>query len=424
MKRSELFTKTFKTVSAEETSRNAQLLLRAGYIHKELAGVYTYLPLGLKVLEKIKNIIRTEMNAIGGQEMLMSTLQNKELWEATDRWSDSKVDIWFKTELAAGGQLGLAPTHEEPVTAIMTEYIASYKDLPRYVYQFQTKFRNELRAKSGIMRTREFVMKDMYSFSKNQEEHDEFYEKSIKAYHKVYEQIGIGDITYKTFASGGIFSKYSHEFQTLCAAGEDIVYVNQDKSLVINEEVFDDETLAEFGAKKTDFSPKKAAEVGNIFSLGFKYSKPLKLEYANKDDAKQTVYMGCYGIGVSRLMGVVAEIFSDEKGLIWPENLAPFQVYLLGIGKTDKEAEELYETLTKQGVEVLFDDRADVRVGEKMADAELLGMPYRVVVSEKSLAAGKVELKRRAGDEAPLLLTKDALFAKLESAVRNFGNQS
>ncbi|MDR2063394.1 MAG: prolyl-tRNA synthetase [Candidatus Nomurabacteria bacterium] len=413
MKRSELFTKTFKNVSGEETSRNAQLLLRAGYIHKELAGVYTYLPLGLKVLENIKKIIREEMNAVGGQEALMTTLQNKELWETTNRWDSKKMDIWFKTDLAAGGQLGLAPTHEEPITAMMTQHIASYKDLPRYVYQFQTKFRNELRAKSGVMRTREFLMKDMYSFSKDKAQHEEFYEKTIKAYHKVYERLGIGDITYKTFASGGVFSKYSHEFQTICPAGEDVVYMNKDHSLVFNEEVFTDDILAEFGAKKTDFAPEKAAEVGNIFSLGFKYAEPLGLEYSTKEDAKKTVYMGCYGIGVSRLMGVMVEIFADEKGLVWADNVAPFQVYLVGIGDVDKEVVELYDELTKKGVEVLFDDRADARTGEKMADADLLGVPYRVVVSEKSLAEGKVELKKRTGS-TPQLLTKSQLFDKMK----------
>ncbi len=285
MKLSTLFTKTSKTAPADEQSKNAQLLIRAGYVHKEIAGVYSYLPLGLRVLENIKSIVREEIDAIGGQELLMSTLQRHEIWEVSDRWDAKKMDIWFKTNLAAGGELGLAPTHEEPVTDMLCRYITSYKDLPLYVYQFQTKFRNELRAKSGIMRGREFLMKDLYSFSRTKEEHDAFYERASAAYTKIYDRLGLGTDTYKTFASGGVFSKYSHEYQTLLDVGEDTVYINSDKSLAINQEVFNDEVLAEFGAKKEDFTPHTASEVGNIFTLGYKYSEPIGLEFTDQDGA-------------------------------------------------------------------------------------------------------------------------------------------
>jgi len=405
MKRSELFTKTSKTAPADEVSKNAQLLIRAGFVHKEMAGVYDYLPLGLRVLENIKQIVREEMNALGGQELLLTTLQRREIWEASERWNVAKMDIWFKTELATGGELGLAPTHEEPLTDLLRQHINSYKDLPRYIYQFQTKFRNELRAKSGLMRGREFLMKDLYSFSATKEEHDVFYELASDAYAKVYERLGLGADTYKTFASGGVFSKYSHEYQTLLDVGEDTIYVNSDKSICINEEVFTDEVLAEFGAKKADFTAYTASEVGNIFSLGFKYSEPLGLEFTDQDGDRHYVYMGCYGIGISRLMGVIAEKFADDKGLIWPESVAPFKYYLIGIGEDGiKKCNELYD----QHPELfLYDDRAEVRPGEKFADAELMGIPHRVVISDKTLSSDQIELTSRQTGETKLLTTTE-----------------
>lgn len=396
MRFSKTFIKTLREAPKDETASNGALLSRAGYIHKEIAGVYDYLPLGLRVLENIKGIIREELNAIGCEEVLMSALQNPELWEATGRFDDQEVDIWFKTELSAGGVLGLAPTHEEPMVGMLKSYISSYKDLPLYVYQFQTKFRNELRAKSGIMRGREFLMKDLYSFHTSEEDLDEFYSIVEKAYAKIFDRLGLGDSTYETFASGGIFAKFSHEYQTILPVGEDTIYYNSDKSLVFNKEVFSDDVLAEFGAKKSDFEETRAAEVGNIFKLKFKYSEPLGLKYTDKENASQNVYMGCYGIGVSRVMGVIAEKFADDKGLVWPEAVAPFKYYLVGIG-TDgiAEAEKLYK---EHEDEILFDDR-DVRPGEKFADFELIGIPYRVVISDKTLAEGKAELaNRQTGD--------------------------
>lgn len=406
MRFSKSFVKTLRSAPKDETARGAQYLSRAGYVHKELAGVYDYLPLGLMVLDNIKAIIREELDKIGCEEVLMSTLQNPEPWQKTDRWDIEKMDVWFRTELAAGGELGLAPTHEEPFTEMMKTYISSYKDLPVYAYQIQTKFRNELRAKSGIMRTREFIMKDLYSFSANLESHDEFYHQAEQAYKKIYERLGLGEDTFQTFASGGVFSKYSHEFQTIVGVGEDTIYFNQDKSVVLNEEVLNDEVLAELGVKREELESAKAAEVGNIFTLKTKYSAPLGLEYMDKDGKKQPVIMGCYGIGVSRVMGVIAEKFADDKGLVWPENVAPYKYQLIAIGEAGtKIAEEFYK---KHANETLYDDR-DLRPGEKFADAELMGMPYRIVISDKTLKDGKIEITNRRTGEVTLGATQDWL---------------
>ncbi|MEI7719843.1 MAG: aminoacyl--tRNA ligase-related protein, partial [bacterium] len=378
----------------------AQLLIRAGYVHKEMAGVYDLLPLGLRTFEKVVGIIREEMNKIGGVELHLSALQEPGLWQKSGRWDDEVVDSWFKTALKGGQELGLGFTHEEPITAMMREHIASYKDLPVYVYQFQSKFRNETRAKSGLMRTREFVMKDLYSFSKNEAEHQNFYEQCADAYTRVFERVGLGETTYKTFASGGSFSKYSHEFQTLSPAGEDIVYISKEKRIAVNEEVYTDDVLADLGLSKDELVQEKAIEVGNIFSLGTKFSDAFNLKFKDDTGGEQSVVMGSYGIGPARLMATVAETFSDDKGLVWPEAVAPFRVHLVELsnGNEDvkKEAAEVYRELSEAGVEVLWDDR-DARAGEKFADSDLLGLPLRIVVSEKTLAAGKFECVERAG---------------------------
>lgn len=400
MRFSKTFTKTSRTAPRDETARGAQYLTRAGYIHKELAGIYDYLPLGLRVLEKIKTIIREELNKIGCEEMLLTTLQNPELWQKTDRWDIEKMDIWFKTELAAGGELGLAPTHEEPITKLMTSYISSHKDLPVAAYQFQTKFRNELRAKSGILRTREFLMKDLYSFAATEEQHAEFYHAAEQAYRRIYERLGLGDCTYQTFASGGVFAKYSHEFQTVIEVGEDTIWHNDDWSVVLNEEVLEDEVLQDLGVRREDLTSTRAAEVGNIFSLKTKYSAPLGLEFNDADGTRRPVLMGCYGIGVSRVMGVIAEKFADDRGLAWPEHIAPYRYYLIGIGEAGMEqAEQVY---AGREDEILFDDR-DLRPGEKFADAELMGIPYRVVISDKTLAEDSAEVTDRRTGESRLV---------------------
>ena len=400
MKLSQTFIKTLRDAPKDEIAKNGALLTRAGYIHKEMAGVYDYLPLGLRVIDNIKNIIREELNAIGCEEVLMSALQNPEPWEKTSRFSDQEVDIWFKTELSSGGELGLAPTHEEPMVNMLKTYISSYKDLPLYIYQFQTKFRNELRAKSGILRGREFLMKDLYSFHTSEEDLDNFYSKVEEAYKNIFKRLGIGDYTFETFASGGIFSKYSHEFQTILPVGEDTIYYNSDKSIVLNKEVLNDEVLSDLGASREELSETTGAEVANIFKLKFKYTEPLGLKYIDANNEQKTVYMGCYGIGVSRLMGVIAEKFADDKGLVWPESVAPFKYYLVGIGESGtKAAEELYQ---KHSSEIIYDDR-NARPGEKFADAELIGIPYRIVISDKTLANNQAEITNRSTGESKLV---------------------
>ncbi|MBR3319806.1 prolyl-tRNA synthetase [Candidatus Saccharibacteria bacterium] len=394
MKLSKTFVKTLRDAPKDETAKNAQLLIRAGYIHKEMAGVYDYLPLGLRVIENIKRVIREELNGIGAEEMQLTALQNPEPWKKTDRWDSKKMDVWFKTELAAGGELGLAPTHEEPLTNLLRDYISSYRDLPALVYQFQTKFRNELRAKSGIMRTREFLMKDLYSFTTDEKDHKRIYAEVEGAYGRIYQRLGIGEDTYETFASGGVFSKYSHEYQTFLPVGEDTVYYNSDKSVVLNKEVYAPEVLKDLGAEGVEFKETNAAEVGNIFTLKYKYSEPLGLKYQSKEGEQQTVFMGCYGIGVSRVMGVIVEKYADDKGLVWPEAIAPYKYYLLAMGeKGTAKANELYEKFREKD-EILLDDR-DARFGEKMSDSELMGIPYRVIVSDRTLETDEVEVTER-----------------------------
>jgi len=398
MRQSQLFTRTRKSAPKDEVAKNAQLLIRAGYIHKEMAGAYSYLPLGLRVFKNIETIIREEMNAIGGQEMILTALQTPNVWKKSDRWRDDAIDVWFKTELKSGGELGLATTHEEPLTALMTEYIQSYKDLPRYVYQFQTKFRNELRAKSGIMRTREFVMKDLYSFSRTEKDFREFYEAAAKAYTKIFARAGIGEKTFRTFSSGGSFSKFSDEFQTLCDAGEDTIHLHRGKGIAVNKEVYTDEVLRELGIDKSELEEVKAIEVGNIFPLGTRFSEALGLSYKDEAGKEQPVIMGSYGIGPGRLMGAIVEVLSDEKGLVWPKAVAPFPAHLIAIagGNADvtAEADRLYELLREHGIETLYDDR-DARAGEKFADADLIGIPTRIIVSEKTMSEGGVEISSR-----------------------------
>lgn len=405
MRQSQLFTIPRKESPKDEESKNAQLLIRAGYIHKEMAGVYAFLPLGLRVLGKVIGIIREEMNAIGGQEVSMTALQNPEAWKTTGRFDDAIVDNWFKTRLKNDTELGLAFTHEEPMTAMMRPFVRSYRDLPRYVYQFQTKFRNETRAKSGIMRGREFVMKDLYSFSRSQEELDAFYEQASGAYARIFSRVGIGPSTYRTFASGGVFSKYSHEYQTVCEAGEDIIYVDEEKGIAINKEVYTDEVIADLGLEKSKLVEKKSIEVGNIFKLGTRFSEPLNLTFKDEEGVARPVVMGSYGIGPGRLMGTIVELLSDEQGLVWPESVAPFRVHLLSLG-TDEKAEEVYRALTIAGIETLYDDR-DARAGEKFAESDLLGIPYRVVIGKQSLETGMAEVKRRTGDEVKMVPIKE-----------------
>jgi prolyl-tRNA synthetase len=416
MLQSKLFTKTRRETPSDEVSKNAQLLVRGGFIHKEMAGVYTYLPLGLRVLNKIGNIIREEMNAIGGQEMFLTTLQDPEVWQKSGRWDDSVVDNWFKTKLKNGNELGVANTHEEPLTKLLANHISSYKDLPIYPYQIQTKFRNELRAKSGIMRGREFLMKDLYSFSRSEEEHKEFYEKVAEAYERIFERVGLGDITYRTFASGGSFSKFSDEFQTLSDAGEDIIYVDEEKKIAVNKEVFTDEVLNEVGLEKAKLTEKKSIEVGNIFSLGTRFAEAEGLAYKNEEGKNTYPIMGSYGIGLGRIMGTVVETLSDDMGIVWPKSIAPFKAHIIEVEsrklKVESKANNLYSRLVKLGIEVLYDDR-EAQTGQKFAESDLFGIPYRIVVSDRNKDSGKFEFIDRATGETKKI-TEDELFKLCE----------
>jgi prolyl-tRNA synthetase len=407
MKQSQLFTKVLRDAPKEEQAVSAKLLIRAGFIRKEMAGVYDYLPLGLLVLKKIENIIREEINAIGGQEMLLTTLQDRTLWEKTNRWDDKIVDNWFKSELKNGTEVGIANTHEEPLTKLLTHYVSSHKDLPLYIYQFQTKFRNELRAKSGLLRVREFLMKDLYSFNRSEEEFREFYEQCAKAYLKIFDRVGIGDVTYRTIASGGSFTDgLTDEFQALTNSGEDVIYIDEENRRAINKEVYTDENVRNLGLDKSKLKEKKAIEVGNIFPLGTKYSKALGLIVKDDQGKEQPVVMGSYGIGLGRLMATIVEIHHDNDGIIWPASVSPFDVHLVNITKDQAEADQIYQTLQNQGVSVLYDEREE-SAGSKFADSDMIGIPVRLLVSDKTLAEESVETKQRDKKKSKLIKIKE-----------------
>lgn len=410
MRQTQLFTKTAKDVSKEEVSANAQLLLRAGFVDRLFAGVYTFLPLGLRTLAKIENIIREEMNRVGGQEILLPALHPKENWETTGRWNE--VDVLFKLMGSGDKEYALGATHEEIVTPTVQKFVNSYKDLPRAVYQIQTKFRNEARAKSGILRGREFRMKDLYSFHANQADLDQYYDQMIEAYFRVYERCGLRAKTYLTYASGGAFSKYSHEYQTVTDAGEDLIYICDKCEVAVNKEILADLKSACPQCQNAELREAKAIEVGNIFKLGTRFSEPFGFTFADENNQAQPVIMGCYGIGPSRVMGTIVELLHDDKGILWPTEVAPFTFHLVSLAQdadTVSAANELYQSLTSAGAEVLYDDRADVRAGEKFADSDLLGLPWRLVISTKSLAAGGVEVKNRATGDTQIIPLTDLL---------------
>jgi len=401
MKQSKLFTKTRKDAPKDEVSKNAQLLLRAGYVHKEMAGVYSYLPLGFKVLKNIEAIVRDEMNMLGGQEGILSSLQDPDIWKKTGRWDGEADEVWLKTKLANDSELGLAFSHEEPWARVLSEHVSSYRDLPLYTYHFAPKFRNELRAKSGLMRGREFLMKDLYSFTKNEDDLNTFYEDVRVAYENIFRRVGIGNNTYFTYSSGGIFSKWSHEFQCVSDAGEDTIYIDTEKRIAINKEIYTDEVIQETGLEKDRLIEAKAIEVGNIFKLGTKYAEALGLTYKDEEGNENPVVMGSYGIGIGRLLGTVAEILSDEKGIVWPESIAPFKYHLVELSGGDEAVKEradaLYQQMVERGIEVLYDDR-DAHAGEKFADSDLMGIPYRIVVGKNSVG-GVLEVVRRSTGE-------------------------
>ncbi len=407
MRHSHIFTKTRKEYPADEVAKNAQILIQAGFIHKEMAGVYAYLPFGLMVLEKIKHIAREEMNMIGGQEIIMTALQKKETWEKTDRWSDENVDVWFKSKLANGNEIGFGWSHEEPITEMMTKSINSYKDLPIYVYQFQTKLRNELRAKSGIMRGREFVMKDLYSYSSSDAMHAEFYAKITQSYLKFYNRVGLGKDTFLTVATGGAFTKnVSHEFQTICNAGEDMIYVDRKNNIAYNVEALEEmDNKDEIIARCEE---AKGAEVGNIFSFGGEKSEKMGLYFMDTDGTKKPVILGSYGIGITRVMGVIVEKFADEKGLVWPKAVAPADIEIVSLFKekhdeTYTKSEELYTELSKSYT-CLFDDR-NISIKDKMNDADMYGLPVQVIIGPRTLEKGVAEVKvRKTGEVKEVVL--------------------
>jgi len=412
MRQSHFFTKTLKEAPSDEVSKNAQLLIRAGYIHKEMAGVYQLLPLGLMVVQNIKQIVREEMSAWGSNEMLATNLQPKEVWERTDRWDEEKVDVWFKSELNAGGEVGLAWSHEEPLGNMMKNHISSYKDLPVAIYQFQNKLRNELRAKSGMMRGREFIMKDAYTFAATEEQHNDYYERCKEAYMNCFKRMGVGDDTYVTFADGGAFTQFSHEFQTVCEAGEDITYICAEKGIAINEEVLEKADLAELGVTRDELVATKTAEVGNIFNFGRQKAEDLGLTFKDEAGEDVAVWMGSYGIGITRMMGMLVEKFADDKGIVWPETVAPYQVHLVGLNGDDDAVRDytdgIYSAMKNRGAKVLYDDRA-ARPGEKFAESDLLGFPYRVVVSKKTKEEGQFEVVTRATGEVVFMNEEELL---------------
>lgn len=419
MRQSQLVTRTSKQVSSEEVSINAQLLTRAGFVQKLMAGVYSMLPLGTRVLQKIENVVRDEMGKLGGQEILMPALQPKDIWVTTGRWD--AIDVLFKLKGSGDRDLALGPTHEEVVTPLVASFVDSYRDLPVSVFQIQTKFRNEARAKSGLLRGREFRMKDLYSFHTTQACLDEFYDRATEAYHNVFRRCGLGERTVFTAALGGAFSRFSHEFQTLTPYGEDQVYQIPGTDVWVNHEILADPTalsdLGIGGGVDTEaLVPQKAIEVGNIFKLGTRFSDACGLTYSDEQGARKPVIMGCYGIGSSRVMGTVVEVLHDERGMQWPQEIAPYEVHLISLARSEQEAagaEELYHKLMSAGIEVLFDDRPKLRAGEKFADADLIGLPHRVVFGSKTLESGQLEWKRRASAEASFLP-----FEKLVLAVR------
>ncbi len=418
MRQSQLYTKTRKEAPSDEVSKNAILLTRAGFIHKEMAGVYTFLPLGLRVLKKVEDIIRRHMDEIGN-ELVMPSLAPKENWEKTGRLES--VDVLMKTapankasEEKSTNSYILNPTHEELITPIAKECARSYKDLPSAFYQIQTKFRNEARAKSGLLRGREFRMKDLYSFHASEDDLKQYYEKAKEVYMNIFREIGLGEDTYVTVAGGGDFTKeFSHEFQTLVEAGEDIIYLDRKNKIAYNKEVVTEENAARLGVEFNSLEQVSACEVGNIFPLGTKFTKAFDYTYTDEEGKQQEVYMGCYGIGPSRLVGVVTEKYADEKGLVWPASIAPFSVHLIVISKDKdseavKVAEDLYKKLIAAHVEVLFDDREE-QAGSKFADSDLIGIPMRVVVSDKSLEKGGVEIKERTSDSSEIVTIQQLL---------------
>lgn len=409
MKYSQLVFKTLREAPKDADTINHKLLTQAGFVEQLMAGVYSYLPLGLRTLRKIQQIVRDEMDKIGGQEVLMPILHPKQIWETTGGWE--KIDVLFKIQSRTEKEYALGQSEEEVVTPLVMGKVNTYKDLPQAVYQIHWKYRDELRAKSGILRGREFMMKDMYSFHENQEDFDRFYKIAKEAYKRIYDKMGL--VTKVTEASGGSFTeKISYEFMVLTDAGEDDIIYCPECDFCVNAEIAKvevGETCHKCGEGK--FEKARASEVGNVFDLGQKYGKDFDLGFMDRDNKKQFPVMGCYGIGITRVMGVIVEKFNDDRGIIWPESVAPFQAHLIGLDLDDpkikEEAESVYKRLEVAGVEVLFDDRVGARAGQKFADADLIGIPYRVVISKKT--NDKLEVKKRSEQETKFISLDDLI---------------
>jgi len=407
MRQSQLFTKTSKNFSKEEVSESAQLLLRTGFIDKLGAGIYTFLPLGLRVLDKIEKIITDEMESLGGQKVMMPALIPKRNWEESGRWNN--FDALFKLKGKKEIEYALGATHEEVVVPLVKKHVSSYKDLPLSVFQIQNKFRNETRAKSGILRTREFLMKDLYSFHATEKDLDIFYEKVQKSYDRIFKKLGISNSTYLTLALGGTFSKYSHEYQTITESGEDIIYICSECKVALNKELVEKVAKCWKCGKKLE-KKEKSIEIGNIFKLKEKYTQAFKFDFTDKAGKKKLVTMGSYGIGLPRSMGAVVELCRDERGIIWPESIAPFKFHLIqieGSEKVKRAGEKIYSALQKEGQEVIYDDREGKTAGEKFIDCDLIGVPFRLIVSEKTLKSDSFEVKKRDSQKTKLIKIKN-----------------
>lgn len=420
MRLSQLFTKTARQAAKDADSLNADLLVRAGFVQRTMAGVYSYLPLGLRVLRNIEAIVREEMNALGAQELLLSALSAREAWERSGRWDT--FDVLFRVPGAGEQEYALNPTHEEIVVPLVQHFVHSHKDLPFACYQIQTKFRNELRVKSGMLRNREFLMKDLYSFHQDDTCLDRYYECVQGAYVRVFERLSLAERTYLTFASGGSFSPYSHEYQVLVPQGEDTIYISEaaevkGKRIAINQEIYrKGETVCPVTGEKV-FREEHASEAANIFKLGTRFSVPFKLQYTDEGGQSRPVIMGCYGIGISRLMGIITEACADEEGLCWPLSIAPAAVHIIPLARgageqAYKEADALRARLEGEGIKTLFDDRLEASPGVRLADADLMGMPFRVVLSAKTIDRKVLEVKDRRTGEIHFL-TEEQLFPLL-----------
>lgn len=410
---SKLFSKPKKTAPAEAVSPNAKYLLQGSFVDQLWAGVYSWLPLGLRVLKNVERIVREEMDALGAQEILMPSLHPKESWETTGRFD--KMDVLYKIKTQTGQEIALGPTHEEVVTPLVGKFIQSYKDLPIAVYQIQTKFRDELRAKSGVMRGREFGMKDLYSFHTGAEDLEKFYPQVIKAYQNIFKRCGLDTVI--TEASGGSFTKkYSHEFHVITEAGEDTIFVCSTPGHLAKNKEIAENGIPNCSTCHKPMKQEKGIEAGNIFDLGTRFTEPFHVQFQDKNDQQQTVVMGCFGLGTTRLVGAIVEVHHDEHGIIWPESVAPYRVHLIHLGSKDEkmqkkilaEATSIYKELEKAGVSVLYDDR-DVSAGSKFADADLLGLPHRIVISEKTLAKKSIEYKARHATTSEMLSSKKLL---------------